>query len=107
MGGVNTDDANRGVPFRAFPMDTACLFWEWGPRTDKPENLDVPLSDCFSLTTWAVANDRNTHIGVRPGDIPAFGRIYGYVATMGPIPSENATAGFRIEVVFKMPFLYR
>ena len=106
MGGPNADLANNGAPFRPSPMDTAYGFWEWDPRTDGPEKFDVPLSDSYAITPWANSKDRNTVIDAHADDSPAFGRIYGYVANFEPSPSENTKTGYRIEVIFKMPYLY-
>ena len=85
-------------------MDTAYLFWEWGPRADSPGKLDVPLSDRFSIAPRTVTKDKNAHADIEPGDAPAFSRIYGYVASLDPSPSDNTPTGYRIEIVFKFPF---
>ena len=93
-------------PFRPSPMYTAYLFWEWDPRTDSPGKFDVPLSDAFAITPWPSSKDRNSAIGIHSGDIPSYARIYGYVASLAPPPSENSKTGYRIGSIFKMPYLY-
>ena len=106
MSGGNTDREIGGAPIRPSPMDTAYLVWEWDPRTDGPDDLDVPPKDSCAITPRTVTKDKNTHVGIEPGDIPAFSRIYGYVASLGPSPSDNTTTGYRVEIVFKFPPLY-
>ena len=87
-------------------MDTAILFWEWGPRTDAPEALGVPLPAGIPITPWILPRDANTMIDIRPDDSPAYARIYGYVADLEPSHSDNTSTGYRIEVVSKLPFLF-
>ena len=108
MVGANTDECSRGIPFRPSPMDTAGEFWRWAPRTSDPSELDIPPTDDFTITPWAVTKHKNTQVDIRPGDSPAFNRIYGYVASFGPSPSGNMpnSEGYRVEVVSKLPFLY-
>ena len=50
MVGAYAADANNGIPFRPSPMDTAGILWCWGPRTDSPEDLDLPLAASYSIT---------------------------------------------------------
>lgn len=89
--GRHTDAANAGRnAFRPNPFEFAEILYNWNPRADPDSDLDIPVSDSFSVVPMHVAANSNNRIDFNASEAWRYKKLTGYVASIDETTSETA-----------------
>ena len=93
---------NEGRPYRSTVFKFAELLQAWGPK--ERGDLDILPTTDWALVAWTSTSDRNNRIDMSTWAGWRQRKIYGYVAEITEVKSDNSDTPYRFEIISKLPF---